>query len=348
MNEYMDRVIERAYALNASDIHLVENQSPIVRVAGELEAFDDLERLDAIHVDEHCRSLIYEPEQFKRLRDHKHVDLSFSYRSHGRVRVNIYYQQNHLAAALRLIPNQVPDIHTLGLPLTEFGPLLNGGGLILVTGVTGSGKSTTLAGMIDYINKRRRCKIITLEDPIEYVHPHMKAVISQREVGSDTPTFLDGLTSALRQDPDVILVGEMRDLDTISVALTAAETGHLILATLHSGDIIQAIERIIDVFPAHQQEQIKLQLATSLKAVIGQQLVPLIDRKGRVLACEVLIVNRAIRNMIRKSKAFQLTSNIQTGSGQGMTSMQQSLTRLYKEGMISKEEMELRSVESLF
>lgn len=342
--DYVFKLLRHAYSCGASDIHLINDQSPVFRINGDMEPLKNYPPLSLDDLYDITHQLMYEPEHLINLKAKKHIDFSFPFEDYGRVRVNVYQQKNTLAASLRLIPNIIPDIHTLGIPIKDFDSLLSGGGLILVSGVTGSGKTTTLAAMIEFINQRRKCMIITLEDPIEYVHIHNQSLISQREVGTDTPTFYDGLTSALRQDPDVILVGEMRDLETIAIALTAAETGHLILATIHSGDSLQAIERIIDVFPAHQQNQVKFQLASTLRAVIYQQLIPRLDKSGRTLACEVLIVNKAIKNMIRRDKVFQITSSIQTGSNLGMITMQQSLSNLLSQGVISRDEAERRTI----
>lgn len=255
-------------------------------------------------------------------------------------------QRGSYAAALRLIPTSIPKLETLGLPPIAWDLPRRGNGLILVTGATGSGKSTTLAAMIDLLNNEINATILTLEDPIEYLHRHGTCIINQREVGSDCKTFAMGLRAALRQDPDVILLGEMRDLETIATAMTAAETGHLVMGTLHSSSAAQTIERVIDVFPPHQQDQIRLQLASTLQGIITQQLIPRADGKGRVLACEVLVANPAIRNLIRESKTFQIQSVLQTAASQGMMTMEKSLKNFYNQGLISREEIKKRLVDS--
>jgi twitching motility protein PilT len=255
----------------------------------------------------------------------------------SRLRVNAYKQRGSFGMALRIIPYDIPTMQFLGLPsvieeLTELNR-----GLILVTGPTGSGKSTTLATMIDKINSNRRCHIITLEDPIEYLHKHDKSIINQREIGNDTKSFANALRGALREDPDVILVGEMRDLDTISIAITAAETGHLVLSTLHTIGAPQTIDRIIDVFPPYQQQQVRIQLSSVIQAIITQQLLPKADGKGRIAAFEVMIATPAIRNLIRESKVHQIETAMLTGTKNKMQTMDNSLLQLYKTGKITKD-----------
>ncbi len=271
------------------------------------------------------------------MNDKGEIDFSYSAPKQGRFRVNAYIQRGSYGLALRIIPLEIPSMQKLGLPpvISDLTRLARG--LVLVTGPTGSGKSTTLATMIDQINRERKKHILTLEDPIEYLHKHNKSIVNQREIGTDSKSFSSALRGALRQDPDVILVGEMRDLDTISIAITAAETGHLVLSTLHTLGSAKTIDRIIDVFPPYQQQQIRVQLASVLQAVISQQLLPKADGNGRVAAMEVMIVTPAIRNLIREDKVHQIGTAIQTGSKYRMQTMDNSLTELYRRGQISKD-----------
>ena len=265
------------------------------------------------------------------------MDFSYASPGYGRFRVNAYKQRGTFGMALRIIPLEIPSMESLGLPavLNDLARLPRG--LILVTGPTGSGKSTTLASMIDQINKERNCHILTLEDPLEYLHKHQKAIVNQREIGSDSLSFSNALRAALREDPDVILVGEMRDLETISIAITAAETGHLVLSTLHTNGAAKTIDRVVDVFPPHQQQQVKVQLASVIQAVISQQLLPKGDGKGRVAALEIMVATPAIRNLIREGKNYQIDTAIQTGAALRMQTMDSALTNLYKRGIITKE-----------
>jgi twitching motility protein PilT len=264
-------------------------------------------------------------------------DFSYSSPGRGRYRVNAYRQRGSLGMALRIIPHEIPSMQQLGLPpvLSDLARLPRG--LILVTGPTGSGKSTTLATMIDQINKERKVHILTLEDPIEYLHSHKRSIVNQREIGSDSRSFTSALRGALREDPDVILVGEMRDLDTISIAITAAETGHLVLSTLHTLGSAKTIDRIIDVFPPHQQQQVRVQLSSVIQAVVSQQLLPKADGKGRVAAHEIMISTPAIRNLIREDKVHQIDTAIQTGGKFRMHTMDSSLVNLYNRGLISRD-----------
>ena len=266
------------------------------------------------------------------------MDFSYSLHRIARFRVNVYKDRGTVAAAFRLIPARVPTIEELGLPSVLIELTRKPRGLILVTGPTGSGKSTTLAAMVNQINNERACHIITIEDPIEYLHRHKLSIINQRELGQDTKSFAGALRSALREDPDVILVGEMRDLETTALAITAAETGHLVMATLHTNNAAETVDRIIDQFPAAQQEQVRVQLSNCLVAVISQQLLPRHGMPGRVAAVEVMICTPAIRNLIREAKAHQIPSIIQTSANVGMQTMDQALRDLYKRGLISYEE----------
>lgn len=276
-------------------------------------------------------------KQFKELDEIGEIDFSYSSPGIGRFRVNAYKQRGSYGMALRVIPLTIPTMESLGLPkvISDIARLPRG--LVLVTGPTGSGKSTTLASMIDQINRERACHILTLEDPLEYLHKHKKAMVNQREIGSDSASFASALRGALREDPDVILVGEMRDLETIGIAITAAETGHLVLSTLHTNGAAKTIDRVIDVFPPHQQQQIRVQLASVIQAIVSQQLLPRSDGKGRVGAYEIMIATPAIRNLIREDKIHQIDTSIQTGAKLQMQTMDSSLIDLYTRGLILKD-----------
>lgn len=328
----------------ASDIHLTVMRPPTLRINGKLVSLDEFPNMAPADTYKFGRELMADEKIFRQIDEQGHADFSLSLPGVGRVRVNVYAQRGSYAIAIRLIPMDVPDIDTLGLPGVCKELPLKGSGLILVTGPTGSGKSTSLAAMINLINHTLSGNIITLEDPIEYLHRHGTCIINQREVGTDCPTFSQGLRAALRQDPDVILVGEMRDLDTISIAMTAAETGHLVMATLHAATAIQTVERVVDVFPPHQQDQIRIQLANTLLGIISQQLIPRADGKGRVLACEVLMANSAVRNLIRDNKTYQLNTVMQTGVNLGMITMEKSLKSFLDRGLITAEEVKKRTV----
>jgi twitching motility protein PilT len=275
--------------------------------------------------------------QRERFEENLELDLSYSLPGQARFRVNVYYQRDSIGAALRLIPVKISGLSELGLPPQMEQFALFPRGLVLITGPTGSGKSTTLAALIEIINTQRQLHIMTVEDPIEFLHWHKRSVVNQREVGTDTRSFEQALTHALRQDPDVIMVGEMRDLETISTALTAAETGHLVFATLHTQDAPQSVDRIIDVFPPHQQQQVRVQLAASLQAIATQQLLPRRDGRGRAVAAEVMVATPAIRNLIREAKSHQIYSAMQAGGRYGMQTMDQGLAELVKRGRISFE-----------
>jgi len=292
------------------------------------------------------RELIYSiltQEQRQRLENEWDIDFSYSLPGKARFRVNAYFQRNSMGAAFRLIPIEVQKLESLGLPRALHQFTQKPRGFIIVTGPTGSGKSTTLAAMIDEINETRTEHIMTIEDPIEFLHRHKQCLVNQREVGTDAQSFSRALRAALRQDPDVILVGEMRDTETIATALTAAETGHLVFATLHTQDAPKTIDRIIDVFPPHQQEQVRVQLATALMGVVTQQLMPTRDGRGRVVACEVLVPTPAVRNLIREGKTHQIYSVMQTGSQYGMQTMDAALVDLVRRGLITRELAERRS-----
>lgn len=328
-------ILIEAINVDASDIHIVCVLPPIFRIHGKLvklEKFGDV----TPEIAEKILTRILNEEQLKRLRDRLAVDFSYSLPGHGRFRCSYYYQRNTLAAAFRYISREIPTVEELGLPprVKEFSQYPRG--LVLVTGPTGCGKSTTLAAIIEIINQTRSENIITIEDPIEYLFTHKKSIISQREILTDAYSFSDALKYILREDPDVIMVGEMRDLETISSTLTAAETGHLVFSTLHTQDAPQTIDRIIDVFPTHQQRQVRAQLAGTLKAVLVQQLLTTRDGDGRVPATELMFVNDAIKNMIREVKVHQIYSSIQASGKRGMMTMDMSLVNLYRAGKISE------------
>ena len=320
---------------NASDIHISVGIPPTFRIYGDLIKIGD-KPLTPDDTKDLTMQILSE-KQFKILEERGELDFSYSNPGVGRYRVNAYKQRGSYGMALRIIPMEIPTMDFLGLP-TIVGELAKlPRGLILVTGPTGSGKSTTLASIIDQINRERNCHILTLEDPLEYLHKHNMAIVNQREIGSDSHNFTNALRGALRQDPDVILVGEMRDLETISIAITAAETGHLVLSTLHTLGAAKTIDRVIDVFPPHQQQQVRVQLASVMQGVISQQLIPKVDNDGRVAAFEVMIATPAIRNLIREDKIHQIDTSIQTGSKFGMQTMDNSLVDLYKRRLIKKE-----------
>lgn len=319
----------------ASDIHITVGLPPILRINGELVRLDE-KTLSP----KESKELVYKTLDEKLIeileRDGE-IDTSFSSPGVGRYRINAYKQRGSYGMALRIIPLEIPSIEELKLPevIKELSRLRRG--LVLITGPTGSGKSTTLAAMINQINKERNCHILTLEDPIEYLHKHQNSIVNQREIGLDSLNFSNGLRAALRQDPDVILVGEMRDLDTISIALTAAETGHLVLSTLHTVGAAKTIDRIIDVFPPHQQQQIRIQLSSVVQGIISQQLLPKVEGTGRIGAFEVMKSTSAIKNLIREGKIHQIDTAIQTGAKFNMQTMDNSLLELYRKGYISKE-----------
>ncbi len=321
-----------------SDLHVTAGSPPRIRVNGELTPIE----MDKL-VPEASQQLIYSilnNEQIAKFEKNLELDLSFGISGLGRFRVNVFQQRGAVGAVMRIIPWEVRSVKDLGLPSRLVEQLcMMPKGLILITGATGTGKSTTLAAMVDYINCTRNSHIVTIEDPIEFVHKNKKCLFNQREVGTDTHSFPAALRSVLREDPDVILIGEMRDIETIESALTLAETGHLVFGTLHTSDCVQTINRIIDVFPAHQQPQIRTQLSFTLQAVFCQQLLPMVNGKGRVLAAEIMIANAAVRALIRDDKAHQIYSVIQTGGREGMKTMNASLSELYKAGHVSYEEL---------
>jgi twitching motility protein PilT len=331
-------VIER----NASDLHLTAGAHPTVRIRGRLQQLENYPMMPT----ERTREMVYSilsNDQRQRLETEWQIDFAYSIPGHARFRVNAYYQRAAIGAAFRLIPSVIKTVDELGLPPVLHELACRPRGFVLVTGPTGSGKSTSLAAVIDEINATREEHIMTIEDPIEFLHGHKKCLVNQREIGSDAQSFGLGLKAALRQDPDVILVGEMRDLETIHTALTAAETGHLVFATLHTQDTPQTIDRIIDVFPAAQQQQVRVQLAVALQGIITQQLLPTADGAGRIAACEVLLATPAIRNLIREGKTHQIYSSLQTGANIGMQTMDSALATLVRQRKITQQVAESRS-----
>ncbi|HEX9377271.1 MAG TPA: type IV pilus twitching motility protein PilT [Actinomycetota bacterium] len=320
---------------SASDLHLIGGTKPLLRVHGEIEAQERWPVLAPQDLERMLHSIITESQR-ARLEEELELDCAYSVPGSARFRVNIYYQRGSLGAAFRIIPYNIQSVSELGLPKAVSDLARVRRGLVVVTGPTGSGKSTTLAAMVDIVNNERRGHILTVEDPIEFLHRHRRSAVSQREVGPDTRGFANALKHALRQDPDVILVGEMRDLETISTAITAAETGHLVFATLHTQDAPQTVDRIIDVFPSSQQQQIRVQLAITLQGVVAQQLIPNDEGTGRVAASEVLIVTPAVRNLIREGKTHQIYSAMQAGRKFGMSTMDSSLATLVAEGRITQ------------
>ncbi|MDD5746923.1 MAG: type IV pilus twitching motility protein PilT [Candidatus Omnitrophica bacterium] len=332
MEQLLRMIVERG----ASDLHLTVGIPPQLRIGGQL-SYTDLESLTPEMIEKLAYSLLT-AAQIKWFEERKELDFSCGIQDVSRFRINVYYQRGSIAMAARVIPFVVPTIEELGLPevVKDYADKPNG--LVLITGATGSGKSTTQAAIIDYINKRRRAHIICIEDPIEYLHKHQKCTINQRQLGSDTLSFQEALKHVFRQDPDIVEIGEMRDLETIQAALTLAETGHLIFATLHTGSAVNSISRIVDVFPAHQQQQVRVQLSLVLIGVMVQQLIPQVRGEGRSLALEIMTVIPGIQNLIRENQVHQIYSLIQTGRRHGMCTMNQSLCDLVSSGKISFEE----------
>ena len=328
--EFLFAVIEG----EASDLHLTTGLPPMMRVHGELKPLKGYRKLMPKDIQQLIYAILTQ-RQREVFEENLELDISYSLPGHARFRVNVFQQRESLGAVMRMIPFGIKDLESLGLPRSvhEFANLRRG--MVLVTGITGSGKSTTLAGLIDIINSTRPEHIMTVEDPIEFLHQHKKSVVNQREVGTDTHGFATALKHVLRQDPDVILVGELRDLETIQTALTAAETGHLVFATLHTQDAPQSIDRIIDVFPPSQQEQIRIMLAGTIAGIVSQQLVPTVDGRGRAVAAEVLVATSAVKNLIREGKTHQIYTSMQAGGKHGMQVMDQSLAELVKKGKIS-------------
>lgn len=332
----INQILREMVEMDGSDLHLIPGVPPMVRQYGELVALDSYDHL----VPEDISILLYpilEPHHRRQLEETWELDFSYSVDGLSRFRGNAMKQRNSLAVVLRAIPWKVPLLSDLGLPaaVDDFAELPHG--LVLLTGSTGSGKTTTLAGLVGKINRERSVNIITIEDPIEFIHTHDRSVIRQREVGTDTRSFVDALRHALRHDPDVILISEMKDRDSIAIALTAAETGHLVLSTLHTKTAPLAIQRIIDIFPDALQSQIRQQVADSLQGVVAQQIVPRSDRRGRVVAAEVLVASTGVRNLIREGKEHQLCTAMETGRSMGMQTMDHALAQLCLKGTISRD-----------
>ena len=338
----IDELLEQMVANGASDLHISVGSPPAFRVRGHIVRAEDYEPLTA----DDTRSLLYRvltSEQQKNFELKRQLDFAYSMPGLARFRVNVYYQREAVSAAFRLIPQEIKTLEELRLPQILHSLATYPRGLVLVTGPTGSGKSTTLAAIIDEINRTRAEHILTVEDPIEFVHRHKMCIVNQREIGPDASSFAEALKAALRQDPDVILVGEMRDLETISTALTAAETGHLVFGTLHTQNAPSTIDRIIDVFPPAQQEQVRIMIANSLQAIVTQALLPTSDGAGRIAALEVLLPDDAVRNLIRTAKIEQIYSVMQTGTARGMLTMEQSLADLALRRIVNVEDALSRS-----
>ncbi len=330
IEELVQQLVERG----GSDLHISAGSPPMIRVNGRLVSTEQ-EVIDP----EVAQKIIYsilDNEQILRFEKEMELDMSFGIAGLGRFRTNVFYQRGTIGAVMRVVPYELKTLAELGLPGKVCEEVCaKQKGLVLVTGATGSGKSTTLASMIDHINRTRNDHIIIIEDPIEFVHRNKASLVHQREVGTDTKTFTGALRTVLRQDPDVIMIGEIRDQETIAAALTIAETGHLTLATLHTNDVVQTINRMIDVFPAHQQQQIRTQLSFTMEAIFCQQLLPRADGRGRVMAAELMLATAAVRSLIREDKAHQLMSIIQTGGRYGMRSMNQAIFDLYRQHLIT-------------
>jgi len=323
INDQLTRMVE----VGASDLHVLPGAPPTVRVHGEVRPLDD----EPVLKPEDTRTLLYRilsSDQQKQLEVDRQLDFSYAIPGLARFRVNVHFQRGTIAAAFRHVPEVLRTLEELGLPPSLHELAMKPRGLVVVTGPTGSGKSTTLAAMVDIVNRLKPHHILTIEDPIEYVHRHARCVVTQREIGGDAPSFAEALRAGLRQDPDVILLGEMRDLETIATALTAAETGHLVLATLHTQSAPSTIDRVIDVFPPSQQEQVRMQLASTLQGIVTQVLLPLANGAGRVACLEILLPDDAVRNLIRQGKVAQIYSIMQTGTQRGMQTMEQSLADL--------------------
>jgi twitching motility protein PilT len=332
----LDELLKKTVDEGGSDLHLVVGSQPVIRKNGKLVRLGENKILPA-DTEVFVKELLSD-KQLSEYKEKGQVDFSFSKHGYGRFRVNCFKQRGSNSIAARLVTQEVPTLEQLKHPRILSDLAKKTRGLILVTGPTGSGKSTTLAAMINQINQERDCHILTLEDPIEYLHKHSKSIINQREIGNDAESYSLALKAALREDPDVILVGEMRDIETISIAVTAAETGHLVMSTLHTTGAASTIDRVIDVFSPHQQQQIRVQLSTILQGIVSQQLIKRVDKNGRVAVLEIMTGTLAVRNLIREGKTHQLNSLIQTGAKFGMQSMDSSLANLYKNGIIKHED----------
>jgi twitching motility protein PilT len=336
----MDELLALMVRQGGSDLHLSVGSPPRIRVHGMLLPVDS----DDLGPDDTRRlaTSVLSADQIARLDRDLELDCSFGLEGYGRFRANVFFQQGSVAAVLRSIPSEIPQFEQLGMPIDVCQRLCAmRAGLILVTGATGSGKSTSLAAMINHINTHRQAHIVTIEDPVEFTHMHRSCLVTQREVGGDTRAFSNALRSVLRQDPDIVLVGELRDHETIEAALTLAETGHLTFGTLHTSDAVQTINRIVDVFPSHQQSQVRTQLSFSLEAVFSQQLLPRADGRGRVMACEIMTCTPGVRALIRDAKTHQVYSHIQTGGRLGMRTMAQSLADQVRSGVVNVVDAEM-------
>jgi len=339
---HIDELLRLVVEKRGSDLHVASGVPPVMRIDGQLYA-TNYESLTEFEVQRMVYAILTD-EQIRIFETDYELDCSYHLKGLSRFRVNVYRDRGAVAGAFRVIPSKIPTIRELGLPLVLEDLSRRPRGLVLVTGPTGSGKSTTLAGMIGQINNERSVHIITIEDPIEYLHSHRRSLINQRELGADTRSFAQALRHALREDPDVILVGEMRDLETMALAITAAETGHLVFSTVHTNNAAQTVDRIVDVFPPGQQEQIRIQLSNNIEAVLSQQLLPRAGTPGRIAAMEIMIASPAIRNLIREAKAHQITSIIQTSAHHGMQTMDQCLRDMYQRGLITYEEAMARAM----
>jgi twitching motility protein PilT len=337
MREALDTMLTSLVEFGGSDLHLTVNSPPMIRVHGELRPLADYPVLTARDTEALVRAALSET-QWESFERHQEIDLAYSLPGVSRFRVNCFQQRNSYGAVMRAIPFLIKPLHELGVPnqIERFARLPRG--LVLVTGPTGSGKTTTLASLLDLANRERRDHIVTIEDPIEFLHQHRRCIVNQREVGVDTSGFAEALKRVLRQDPDIILVGELRDLETVSTALTAAETGHLVLATLHTQSAAQTIDRVIDIFPSHQQQEIRAQLSTALQGVVTQALVKRSDGSGRTVVCEIMFATAAIRNLIREGKNHQIPSFMQSSGQDGMLTFDQHLAQRVAEGVISFEQ----------
>ncbi len=340
----MEQLLTRLFERGSSDLHLTAGAPPAYRIDGNIEQSEGEERLSPQMVQRLIYGLLTDDQKEKFEREHE-LDLSFTMRDMGRIRMNVFMQRNTVAAALRNIPTKISTFDELRLPPVVKELVKIPKGLVLVTGATGSGKSTTLAAMIDYINTTRRCHILTIEDPIEFLHNHKQAVIEQREIGMDSKNFKNSLQAALRQRADVVLVGEMRDFETMEATLTLAETGQMVFATLHTPDAVQSINRIIDSFPHAQQAQVRTQLSFVLKAVLSQQLLNRHPGPGRIIAVEVLVCTTAVANMVREEKIHQVYSSMQTGAELGMQTMNQALVELVRKRLVTRQEAISRTTE---